>query len=128
VVSNRYGALASSEAVLSVSFVAAWGDNAHGQTVVPGGLTNVVAIAGGWWHSLALRGRWHGRRLGSNSDGQNQCSGRLTNVVAIAARSSHNLALRADGTVVAWGDNYYGQSEVSRGSDERGGGCGRRRP
>jgi len=45
VVSNRYGALASSEAVLSVSFVAAWGDNAQGQIAVPGGLTNVVAIA-----------------------------------------------------------------------------------
>ena len=34
--------------------VVAWGDNGQGQTDVPGGLSHVVAIAGGWSHSLAL--------------------------------------------------------------------------
>ena len=30
----------------------------------------------------------------------------------VAAGSSHNLALRADGTVVAWGSNSSGQTDV----------------
>jgi hypothetical protein len=37
------------------------------------------------------------------------------NAVAIAAGGSHSLALRADGTVVGWGDNYYGQTTVPAG-------------
>ncbi len=36
----------------------------------------------------------------------------LTGVVAIAAGLEHSLALKSDATVVAWGDNYYGQSTV----------------
>ena len=32
--------------------------------------------------------------------------------MAIAAVDSHNLALRADGTIVAWGYNVYGQTNV----------------
>ena len=35
--------------------VIAWGWNYFGQTTVPSGLTNVVAIAGGFSHSLALQ-------------------------------------------------------------------------
>ena len=35
--------------------VAAWGDDSQGQCDVPGGLSNVVAVAGGGAHSLALR-------------------------------------------------------------------------
>jgi hypothetical protein len=34
--------------------VVAWGYNAYGQTTVPSALTNVIAIAGGGSHSLAL--------------------------------------------------------------------------
>jgi hypothetical protein len=34
--------------------VVAWGDNDSGQTSVPSGLSNVVAIAAGSLHSLAL--------------------------------------------------------------------------
>ncbi len=33
-------------------------------------------------------------------------------VTAIAAGAKHSLALTTDGSVVAWGDNYYGQLEV----------------
>src|ERR1035438_2668592 len=35
--------------------VIAWGDNSFGQTNVPNNATNVVAIAAGDYHSLALR-------------------------------------------------------------------------
>jgi hypothetical protein len=34
--------------------VVAWGDNHYGQTDVPSGLSNVVEIAAGYAHSLAL--------------------------------------------------------------------------
>jgi hypothetical protein len=36
----------------------------------------------------------------------------LSNVVAISAGAAHNIALRSDGTVVAWGLNIYGQTNV----------------
>lgn len=32
--------------------------------------------------------------------------------MAIAAGGAHNLALKADGTILAWGDNVYGQTNV----------------
>ena len=35
--------------------VTAWGYNARGQTNVPANLSNVVAIAAGFYHSLALK-------------------------------------------------------------------------
>ena len=35
-----------------------------------------------------------------------------TEFVAIAAGSSHSLGLKADGSIVAWGDNEYGQCDV----------------
>src|SRR5439155_2195795 len=53
-VSNQIGGAVSSEASLSVGVVAAWGGNASGQTNVPPGLSNVVAMAAGGTHSLAL--------------------------------------------------------------------------
>jgi len=38
-----------------------------------------------------------------------------SNVVAISVGHSHNLALKIDGTVIAWGNNYYGQTNVPPG-------------
>ena len=35
--------------------VVAWGDNTFGQSSVPAGLTNVIAISGGAEHTLALK-------------------------------------------------------------------------
>ena len=36
-------------------------------------------------------------------------------MTAIAAGVDHSLALRGDGTIVAWGDNTYGQTGVPGG-------------
>ena len=33
-------------------------------------------------------------------------------MTAIAAGSAHSLARKADGTVVVWGDNSFGQTNV----------------
>ncbi|MBN9661583.1 MAG: hypothetical protein J0H49_25530 [Acidobacteria bacterium] len=88
--------------------------------IVPG-LSNVVAVGAGAYHSLALKSDGTVWVWGSNSDGQlgipsvfrntghpQQVPG-LTGIVAIAAGNSHNLALRSDGAVFAWGMNYFGQ-------------------
>jgi len=52
----------------------------------------------------------------------------LSNIVSIATGGDHNLALRSDGTVVAWGDNRSGQTNVPPGLSNvvaiaAGGGC-----
>jgi hypothetical protein len=80
------------------------------------GLTNVVAVAAGFSHSLALKSdgtvwAW-GSNLGNGTlDLSNTpivVSG-LTGVVAIASGEFHSLALKSDGTVWAWGFNAYWQ-------------------
>ena len=38
-------------------------------------------------------------------------------MVAVAAGDRHTVGLKSDGTVVAVGDNYYGQCDVSDGKD-----------
>jgi len=95
--------------------VTAWGDNSYGQTNVPAGLSNVVAVAGGYYHSLALRADGTVAAWGYNYYGQTTVPADLSNVVAVAAGAYHSLALRADGTVAAWGDNSYGQTTVPAG-------------
>lgn len=90
-----------------------------------GMLTGVVAIAGGGYHSLALRSRtvlaWGWGffgQLGNNGTAAVSApvqvvgaggTGRLTSVAAIAGGTYHSLALKGDGTVWAWGRNFSGQ-------------------
>jgi alpha-tubulin suppressor-like RCC1 family protein len=92
--------------------VIAWGDNRHGQTNVPSGLGNVVAIAAGEWHTLALKADGTVIAWGADNSGQGSVPSDLSNIVVIAACGFHNLALKADGTVRAWGQNEYGQTDV----------------
>ena len=90
----------------------------------------MVAVAAGGSHNLALRadgtvfawGSNYLRQLGgyrgslSGSPEKVEYTGVLEGrtVVAVAAGESHSLALVSDGTVVAWGDNGYGQLGVDR--------------
>jgi IgGFc binding protein/Bacterial Ig domain/Immunoglobulin I-set domain/Regulator of chromosome condensation (RCC1) repeat len=115
VVSNAAGNVTSTYAVLRVwtpSAVIAWGDNTYGQTNVPSGLTNAVAVAGGWHHSLALKNGGTVVAWGDNASGQTNVPSGLANVVAVAGGYKHSLALKSDGTVVAWGDNIVGETNV----------------
>ena len=75
----------------------------YGQTNVPSGLSNVVAIAAGGDHSLALTAEGRVVAWGDNDYGQTNVPSGLSNVVAIAAGEYHSLALTAEGRVVAWG-------------------------
>jgi alpha-tubulin suppressor-like RCC1 family protein len=105
IVTNTAGSVISSNAVLTVVrlMVVAWGDNDYGQTNVPVDATNVMAIAGGGFHSLALQTNGTVVAWGADNDGQTNVPADLTNVVAIAAGYVHSLALQANGTVAGWG-------------------------
>jgi alpha-tubulin suppressor-like RCC1 family protein len=114
----------------------AWGYNSYRQLgssdtiwarAAPGlvtGLTNVIAVAGGAYHSLALKSDgtvWSWGRntqgcLGNGSaTGTQATPGQVADfdhVIAIAAAKTHSLALKSDGTVWSWGDNSAGQLGV----------------
>ena len=111
--------------------VVSWGSDLSGQlgvgrplfSTVPlkvPGLTNVKAIAAGWYQSFAIRQDgtvwgWGENFRGQLGDGTNvgrsspvQVQG-LTNAIMVCASHDHTAALRQDGTVWAWGLNWYGQ-------------------
>src|SRR5688572_15379800 len=95
--------------------VVAWGGNHSGQTDVPPGLTNVIAIAAGRSHSLALKADgtivgWGGDEMGLKNPPMG-----LSNVIAICAGASNTMALKADGSVRVWGNNNFGPVYVPPG-------------
>lgn len=113
VVTNDFGSFTGLMADLAVTPVVAWGDDSAGQLAVPPAATNVVALASGGDHCLALRTDGSVVAWGDNTYGQNQVPASVSNVVAVAEGDTDSLALRSDGTIVAWGDNTYGQTHVS---------------
>jgi Regulator of chromosome condensation (RCC1) repeat len=96
---------------LTPGTVVGWGRNGEGQLDIPAGLNNVIAIAAGEYHSLALKRDGTVVGWGWNIFGQINIPAGLSNVTAIAAGGYHGLALESDGTVVGWGgENDYGQT------------------
>lgn len=91
----------------------AWGDNNEGQATVPAGDT-YTQIAGGGFHSLAIRSDGSIVSWGLNSFGQisNTPTGSFTQ---IAAGDFHSIALRTNGTVAAWGYNPAGATTIAPG-------------
>jgi hypothetical protein len=81
--------------------VLVWGN--PGLTSVPASATNVIAMAAGNSHCLALRADGTVVAWGQNGSGQINVPANLTNAVSVAAGSTHSLALRSDGTVTLWG-------------------------
>lgn len=86
--------------------VLGWGKNYSGQTTFQAGLNDVVAIAAGHSHSLALKSDGMVAVWGDNSSNQRSIPAGLGGVVAVAAGGHHNLALKSDQNVVAWGSTY----------------------
>ena len=121
-VSNIVGAVSSSYAALTVWTpistnigLVGWGDDEFGQIDWVPSLTNMVAIAGGGYHTLALKSdgtvvAWGGDIY--SYSGETNVPSNLSNVVAIAGGGYHSLALKGDGTVAAWGDDEYGETNV----------------
>jgi alpha-tubulin suppressor-like RCC1 family protein len=128
-------ALLSAATASASSFTAAdWGYNGSGQLgngtttlsrtpVAVSGLSNVIAVAGGGEHSLALLGNatmmgWGANREGQIGDGTTTNRhvpvaivdfATLGGITAIAAGDEFSLALMTNGTVLAWGANEEGQ-------------------
>lgn len=77
-------------------------DKIIGQTSVPAGLSGVVAIAAGGYHSVALKANGTLVAWGSNEDFSGNYAGQakvpvgLNGVVAITAGFAHTVALRLD--------------------------------
>jgi alpha-tubulin suppressor-like RCC1 family protein len=131
--------LAHTLVILGDGTVRAWGSHGRGQLGagrVQGGiepvqvigvggngvLGNIVQVAGGEGHSLALDANGNVYAWGQNDQGQLglgradagnytypfQVPG-LSNIVAISTGYRHSMALRNDGTVFTWGFNSTGQ-------------------
>ncbi|HEV7586436.1 MAG TPA: IPT/TIG domain-containing protein [Solirubrobacteraceae bacterium] len=121
-------------ALMSNGTVMAWGNDESGQlgtgvtkpsSTVPvavKGLTGVTAISAGGQFSLALTNKGTVDAWGSDDSGQLgstgfeepssdvpvQVSG-LSGVTAIAAGAQHAVALLSGGTLMAWGEDTYGE-------------------
>ena len=88
-----------------------WGDNFHGQCSVPPGLSNVVDVAAGLYHSLALLQNGTVAAWGEDAEGETNVPAGLSNVVAIAAGGiiygsgyhAYSMALTSQGSLHVWG-------------------------
>lgn len=121
-------------ALLSNGTVMAWGDNEEGELgdgkagssttpVAVKALKNVSAISAGGNFALALLADGTVESWGSNGFGQLGGEGNeeeagsnvpvpvngLSGVAQVAAGAHHALALLSDGTVMAWGEDTYGE-------------------
>jgi len=112
IVTNDYGSYTGLVANLAITTVIGWGDNSSGQLQMPAKATNVVALASGGDHNVALLINGSLTAWGDNSYGQNNVPASANQIVAIAESDTHSLALKSDGSVVAWGDNSFGQTNV----------------
>ena len=74
-----------------------------GQSIIPPGLSGVLAIAAGALHTVALKNDGGVMAWGRNDSGQTVVPSGLGRVMAIAAGGSHTVVLKRDGTVAAWG-------------------------
>jgi alpha-tubulin suppressor-like RCC1 family protein len=116
-VTNTYGAVTSAIATLEVDprIVIEFWALTMPLYATPFGLSNIMAVAAGREHTLALSQDGTVAAWGINSYGQTNVPTSLSNVVAIAAGDNHSVALKSDGTVVVWGDNSYGQQYIPGG-------------
>lgn len=92
-----------------------WGNTSYDPYGILSGLaskTDVVQIAAGPTHIVALQS--DGTVVAWGRDDENQCSvpADLSDVVQVAAGTEYSVALKSDGTVVTWGDSIYGESWV----------------
>ncbi|MBF0450343.1 MAG: cadherin domain-containing protein [Candidatus Magnetomorum sp.] len=121
-----------SMAILHDDTVWAWGKNDAGQLgdgsynidkptpVFVSGLVNVISVAGGKAHSMALKKNGTVWTWGHNGKGQLGIGSTenkyhpvqldsLSDIIAIAAGGEHCMGLQDDGTVWVWGLNEQGQ-------------------
>src|SRR5204863_1736111 len=76
--------------------VSAWGRNNSGQSDVPAGLSNIIAISAGYEHNIALQSNGTLMVWGAGLDGQTNTPAGISNVLAFAAGKTHNVAILPD--------------------------------
>lgn len=110
---NSFGSVTSAPIRLTViappiapspGAVVAWGSNVSGVLDVPSGLTNIVALAAGASHSLALRDDGTVAAWGDDGWTESSIPPWATNVAAILAGNGYTELLFSNGTAVAWGN------------------------
>lgn len=106
-------AMSSLSVASAQSSVICWGRG--DQCSPPVNLSNVVQVASGTYHTLALKGDGTVVGWGWNDRGQLAIPAGLSGVTQVAGGSWFSLALRSDSTVVAWGLNDGGQCNVPAG-------------
>ncbi|NQX01971.1 putative Ig domain-containing protein, partial [bacterium] len=100
---NGFGITRQNVRLLIGPYLIGWGTSVPGP--IPQTLANVVRVAAGTSHCLALLNNGTVSGWGNNSYGQTTIPAGLTNIVAIAAGESFSLALKSDGSVYGWGRN-----------------------
>jgi YVTN family beta-propeller protein len=109
IVSSAAGSVTSAPGVLTVSGSFAIGSVISlGGPALRDGLSNIVRIAAGYTHALALRNNGTVVAWGDNTFGETQIPPIVSNVVAVAAGNHLSLALKDDGTAVQWGKGGAG--------------------
>jgi formylglycine-generating enzyme required for sulfatase activity len=103
------GAVMVAQSAHADGIVRCWGSNSNGQCDTPADLGPCSSIAGGSYHTIALRIDGDVRCWGSNSNGQCDTPADLGPCSSIAGGFYHTIALRRDGGVRCWGWNDYGQ-------------------
>ncbi|MFM7135000.1 MAG: hypothetical protein ACKO0W_11860, partial [Planctomycetota bacterium] len=104
--------------------VAAWCGprDAHAQGVAGWGSTgfsniddisnNIVKVAAGFYHTVALKQDGTVSCWGNTGYGQCTVPANLGPVAQVAAGLFHTVALKQDGSVACWGYNGYGQCDT----------------
>lgn len=107
---NAFGVTNSVKLLLNVSDVLLAGQPFIGSSNMPPALTDVIAVAAGGSHIMALKTDGAVRTWLANNNNLfgspfavTNIPASVTNVTAISAGYDHCLALRSNGTVVAWG-------------------------
>lgn len=105
---NPQGSMDGPSLGVTVTPVAAWGSDLYGQCDVPVEATNAIQIAGGRWHTVALKKDGTVCAWGSDYAGETHLPADLTNVASVAAGTYFTAALLDNGSVRLFGDNSYG--------------------
>ena len=83
--------------------IVSWGHNGYGQVNNTPTGTGFTQVAGGGYHSLALRSDGSIVAWGNNRNGQVSNTPTGTGFTQVAAGLDHSLALQFDGCLVSWG-------------------------
>ncbi|HEX4264762.1 MAG TPA: LamG-like jellyroll fold domain-containing protein [Verrucomicrobiae bacterium] len=115
VVSNVFSVVTGFDQIFDEAKVVAWGADYDQQVEVPAGLSNVVAIAGAYDHSLALKNNGTVTAWGDPNLNVTNVPPGLNNVLAVAGATYTSVALRNNGTVTEWGGNIFNVTNVPAG-------------